>query len=69
MLNAASTPSVSDHAVPSEAQSTSGSDWNWSPGCAGRLDVVQVAPPSTETYCGCVAATRSLEAAITRSEL
>src|SRR5436190_12414635 len=46
-------PMVVDHAVPSEVQSTVGSEWNASPGC--RLSVVcpQVVPLLVEKNCAC----------------
>ena len=41
-------PMVVDQAVPSEVQSTVGSEWKASPVMSGRLVWPQVAPPSEE---------------------
>src|SRR5258708_5471419 len=46
-------PMVVDHAVPSEVQSTAGSEWKESLSTSGRNDWPQVAPPSLEKNCAC----------------
>src|SRR6516165_1573702 len=43
-------PMVVAQAVPSEVQSTVGSDWRESPGISGREVCPQLAPPSCEKY-------------------
>ena len=47
-------PIVVDQAVPSDVQSTVGSEWKASPGCSGRLVWPQVAPPLVEKNCAWV---------------
>src|SRR6266568_4592170 len=55
------------HAVPSEVQSTAGSDWSVSPetsGRAGGVAGVHVTPPSSEKNCACWEALIAFEAAM-----
>jgi hypothetical protein len=54
-------PTVIDHAVPSDVQSTAGSLWNASERASDRLDRRQVSPQSEEN-CACVEAQRSFDA-------
>src|SRR5579864_3369703 len=49
-----SMPMVVDHAVPSEVQSTAGSDWKASPLTSDRLVWPQLAPPLEEKNCACM---------------
>ena len=44
-------PSVVDQALPSDVQSTVGSEWLPSPRILGRLVCHQVTPPSSEKNC------------------
>src|SRR6266853_221381 len=52
------------HAVPSEVQSTVGSEWPVSPKANGRVVWCQVAPPSFEENCACPPGPMLLEAAM-----
>src|SRR6185436_13460030 len=63
-------PMVVDQAVPSEVQSTVGSEWLVSEAVKARVVCPQVAPPSSDQYCAWwPLATMLFEAAITRSGL